>query len=61
MVNANYGYEHGSVVTSLCFHPTENILMTSGLDRKVKMFEVSHPATLLEQGGSDSKNNVKSS
>lgn len=38
LVNANYGHEHQSVVTSLNFHPSESILMTSGLDRKVKLF-----------------------
>lgn len=38
LVNANYGHEHGSVITSTCFHPTENLLLTSGLDRKVKIF-----------------------
>jgi hypothetical protein len=38
MVNGNYGHEHESIVASLSFHPTENILMTSGLDRKVKLF-----------------------
>ena len=40
MINANYGHEHESIVSSLNFHPSENIVMTSGLDRKVKLFEV---------------------
>ena len=58
-MNANYGHEHESVVSSLNFHPSENILMTSGLDRKVKLFEVSHPASVLDSEGT--YNNMKSS
>ena len=38
MVNSNYGHEHESIVSSINFHPLENILMTGGLDRKVKLF-----------------------
>jgi hypothetical protein len=33
--------------------------MTSGLDRKVKLFEVSHPSAILE--GEGTYNNMKSS
>ena len=59
LVNANNGHEHQSVVTSLNFHPSENILMTSGLDRKVKLFQVTHDETLLSAEGA--YNNVNSS
>lgn len=57
MVNANYGHEHESVVSSINFHPSENILLTSGLDRKVKLFE------LKNNSGVDGStyNNVSSS
>ncbi len=35
--NANAASQHQSVVTSMNFHPSENILMTAGLDRKAKL------------------------
>ena len=38
--HANYGYQHASVLTDLSFHPSEDLLMTAGLDRKVRLFEV---------------------
>lgn len=57
MVNANYGHEHESVVTSVNFHPTENILLTSGLDRKVKLFELSRHSSVDHS----TYNNVSSS
>mmetsp|Transcript_4977 Transcript_4977/g.7454 ORF Transcript_4977/g.7454 Transcript_4977/m.7454 type:complete len:272 (-) Transcript_4977:153-968(-) len=44
------------------FHPKENLLLTSGLDRKVKIFEVSHKggvAENLEDAGQ--RNNLDSS
>lgn len=46
MVNANYGHEHESIVSSINFHPSENILLTSGLDRKVKLFELSKQSSV---------------
>ena len=58
-MNANFGYEHESVVSSINFHPRENILMTSGLDRKVKLFDVSHSQSVLQSEGT--YNNMKSS
>lgn len=57
MVNANYGHEHESVVSSISFHPEENILMTSGLDRKVKLFQISAPSNF----DNSSYNNIQSS
>ena len=59
MVNANYGHEHESIVSSLNFHPSENIIMTSGLDRKVKLFEVQNQN--LENGQKPNFNNIQSS
>lgn len=47
------------MVSSMNFHPSENILMTSGLDRKVKLFQVSHEPALLQAEGA--YNNVNSS
>ena len=38
--NANATSQHQSVVTSLSFHPSENLLMTAGLDRKAKLIQV---------------------
>jgi len=35
--NANAATQHSSIVSSMSFHPTENLLMTSGLDRKAKL------------------------
>jgi WD40 repeat protein len=58
LVNGNYGHEHGSVVTSTCFHPKENLLMSSGLDRKVKIFQVSQ--TSQTRQGVNNFNNVES-
>ncbi|CDW85091.1 u3 small nucleolar rna-associated protein 18 homolog [Stylonychia lemnae] len=37
---ANSGHYHESVVTNLQFHPKENILLTCGLDRKAKLFNI---------------------
>lgn len=59
-MNANFGHQHDSVVSSLQFHPNENILMTSGLDRKVKLFHVSHSESILSNNDKPSYNNVKS-
>jgi len=60
MVNGNYGHEHQSIVSSLCFHPSENILMTSGLDRKVKLFSISHSQNNLSMAtnNKNSKENI---
>uniref|UniRef100_A0A7S3FW26 Uncharacterized protein n=1 Tax=Strombidium rassoulzadegani TaxID=1082188 RepID=A0A7S3FW26_9SPIT len=60
LVNANYGHEHQSIVSSVCFHPSENILMTSGLDRKVKLFEVSHSHATLNNPETSNRNNLSS-
>ena len=38
--NANAASQHQSVVTCMDFHPTENLLLTSGLDRKAKLIQV---------------------
>ena len=35
--NANASTQHQSVVTSMSFHPSENLLITAGLDRKAKL------------------------
>jgi len=43
-------------VSSISFHPKENILVSSGLDRKVKIFEVAHRG-----GNMDQRNNLDSS
>ena len=61
-MNANNGHEHQSVVSSVCFHPGESILMTSGLDRKVKLFDIKHSDDILDMSGDDKPNynNVKS-
>lgn len=58
LVNANYGHEHESITSSISFHPSQNILMSSGLDRKVKLFEVSHNESQL---GQKQYNNISSS
>ena len=56
-MNANCGHEHQSIVSSLSFHPREDLLMTSGLDRKVKIFQVKG----VPQISADNYNNVNSS
>lgn len=58
VVNANYGHEHQSVVSSICFHPSESLLMTSGLDRKVKLFQLADSLADLK---SRAVNNVSTS
>ena len=38
--NANAASQHQSVVSSMSFHPTENLLLTAGLDRKAKLIQI---------------------
>mmetsp|Transcript_7775 Transcript_7775/g.9366 ORF Transcript_7775/g.9366 Transcript_7775/m.9366 type:complete len:158 (+) Transcript_7775:195-668(+) len=38
--NANAASQHQSIVSSMSFHPSENLLMTSGLDRKAKLIQI---------------------
>lgn len=38
--NANAASQHQSVVTSMSFHPSDNLLMTAGLDRKAKLIQI---------------------
>jgi len=49
-------------LSSVSFHPSESILMTAGLDRKVKLFDVKHSNEMLEIKGDEKPNfnNVKS-
>ena len=63
-MHANNGHEHESIISSVCFHPRESILMTSGLDRKVKLFDIKHSNDILEswdQERGPNYNNIKSS
>ena len=38
--NANAASQHQSIVSSMSFHPSENLLLTAGLDRKAKLIQV---------------------
>ncbi|OZJ02886.1 hypothetical protein BZG36_03805 [Bifiguratus adelaidae] len=38
--NANQSSVHQSVVTSVSWHPSGNVLMTSGLDKTMKLFQI---------------------
>ena len=56
--HANYGNEHDSVLSSLCFHPRENSLLTTGLDRQAKLMQVSHNS-IMDGSEKPHYNNVK--
>lgn len=56
--HANYGHEHDSIVSSLCFHPRENLLLTTGLDRQAKLMQVSHNS-IMDGSEKPNYNNVK--
>lgn len=42
-------HSHQSVVTSIAFHPRENLMLTSGLDRKAKLVQVKGYSSGLEE------------
>lgn len=57
--HANYGHEHESVLSSLCFHPRENLLLTTGLDRQAKLVQVAHSSVADTTTEKPQYNNVK--
>ena len=47
--NALATSQHQSVVTSMAWHPSENLLLTSGLDRKAKLVSVKGHSAATEE------------
>lgn len=47
--HVNAGEPHGSVVNATSFHPTNNLMLSGGLDKKLKLYNVNHTKSIRVQ------------
>ena len=49
LAHVNENDSHSSVVSSVKFHPTNNLMLSAGLDKRVKLFNVNHEKSVKVQ------------